>query len=432
MRVKLIIGILLALLTGGVAGACIVYFIYESKPLWILPGLLIIPVTIYLFLEKKLIKPYQLIVSGMKLLNEQDFSTRLRPVANKEANQMIAVFNRMIATLRQERLQVREKNHFLDLLIEASSQGIIILDFDERVSDVNASGVRLLGISSVEQVRGKRLSETGVALATSLAALDNDSETVVRTSGVNIYRCVRSSFVDQGFEHPFILIEELTSELLKIEKESYERIIRMMSHEVNNSVGAIGSTLNVISDIFKQDDVNGWDDVLPAVEVSHDRCGNLAKFISNFAHVVKIPAPTLSDVSLNEQARAVDALTRSACGERNIILTLTLASEDKIIRIDGIQMEQVLVNIIKNAYESIGCNGEIKITTYNNPPSILIEDNGPGIPEEVREKLFTPFFTTKPAGQGIGLMFVRDVLLNHGCRFSLETENGWTRFGIWY
>lgn len=430
MKVKLIIGVVTIFLTGILLGVGYMYLKQQESQMWLLPGILIIPVLVYFFLENKLIKPYQLIANGMKLLTEQDFSTRLRPVKNKEANQLIEVFNRMMASLRHERLSVREKNKFLDLLIQASPQGIIILDFNERISDVNPAGLRLLNVVNLTDIQGKTVRESGIELASQLANMEKDEETVVRTPNASIYRCVRSSFVDQGFEHPFILIEELTRDLLRIEKESYERIIRMMSHEVNNSVGAIGSTLSVVSDIFRQDERNDWQDVLPAVDASHDRCGNLAQFISKLAHVVKIPAPSLSDISLNEQARAVDALTRIECQRRNIRLVLLLAPEDKIIRVDGIQFEQVLVNIIKNAYESIGTNGEIRITTHTSPVSITIEDNGPGISQEAREKLFTPFFSTKATGQGIGLMFVRDVLINHKCRFNLNSENGWTKFEI--
>jgi len=433
MKIKLIIGVVTLFLTGILLGVGYMYLKQQEGQMWLLPGILVIPVIVYFFLENKLIKPYQLIANGMKLLKEQDFSTHLRPVKNKEANQLIEVFNRMMTSLRKERLSVREKNKFLDLLIQASPQGIIILDFNERISDVNPAGLRLLNVTNLSDIQGKTVRESGIELATQLSNMEKDEETVVRsTSSASIYRCVRSSFVDQGFAHPFILIEELTRDLLRVEKESYERIIRMMSHEVNNSVGAIGSTLSVVSDIFRQDERSDWQDVLPAVDASHDRCGNLAQFISKLARVVKIPAPSLSDISLNEQARAVDAMTRIECQRRNIRLVLSLAPEDKIIRIDGIQFEQVLVNIIKNAYESIGTDGEIRITTYTSPVSITIEDNGPGISPEAREKLFTPFFSTKTTGQGIGLMFVRDVLINHKCRFNLSSENGWTRFEIYF
>jgi nitrogen fixation/metabolism regulation signal transduction histidine kinase len=368
----------------------------------------------------------------MQLLKEQDFSTHLRPVKNKEANQLIEIFNRMISQLRNERSMVREKNHFLDLLIKASPQGIIILDFNKQISDINPAGMKLLNINNLSSVKGCTLNKAPFELADSLAALKSGDDVIIRSSGMTAYRCIRSSFMDQGFDHPFILIEELTHEFIKIEKDSYERIIRMMSHEVNNSVGAIGATLNVVSDIIRLDGKEEWQDVLPAVEASFERCGNLAHFIKNLAHVVKIPEPSLSDISLNELIRSVDALTRIECQNRNIRLVLSLTEQDHTIYADGIQLEQVLVNIIKNAYEAIEKDGEIRIITQTSPLSVTIEDNGPGISAEAKQKLFTPFFTTKKSGQGIGLMFVRDVLINHHFKFSLDTENGWTKFKIFF
>ena len=290
--------------------------------------------------------------------------------------------------------------------------------------------MNVLNISDISEIKGKTFKESTFELAPALAQLKLGSDMMVRNSVNKVYRCSHSAFIDQGFNHPFILIEEITHELQKVEKDSYERIIRMMSHEVNNSVGAIGSTLNVVTDIFRQEENSKWDYVLPAVEASFDRCGHLASFISNLAQVIRIPEPTLSPISLNEQVRSVYALTSAECRQRDIELTLSLTEEDRYIHVDGIQFEQVLVNIIKNAYEAIGKNGKIHIYTYQSPLSIIIEDNGPGISEETRQKLFTPFFTTKSSGQGIGLMFVREVLTNHHCKFSLTTEDGCTRFKI--
>lgn len=412
------------------SGIGFLFFRNEPMPFWVVQCITILSLLLATFIYHKLIKPYHILLNGMQLLKDQNFSTHLRMVRNKDANELIGIFNRMISQLRSERLAVREKNQFLDLLIHASPQGIIILNFDKRIVEVNPSGLKLLNISDISEIKGKTFKESVFELAPALALLKQGNDVMVRNSVNKVFRCVHSSFIDQGFNHPFILIEEITHELLKVEKDSYERIIRMMSHEVNNSVGAIGSTLNVVTDIFKQEENSKWDYVLPAVEASYDRCGHLASFISNLAQVIRIPEPTLSPISLNEQVRTVYALTSAECRQRNIELTLSLTEDDQCIRIDGIQFEQVLVNIIKNAYEAIGTNGKIHIYTHHSPLSIIIEDNGPGITEETRQKLFTPFFTTKSSGQGIGLMFVREVLTNHHCRFSLSTEDGYTRFKI--
>lgn len=422
-----IVGFIILILTG----IGFLFFRDQTFPFWVVQCIALFSLGFSFFLYNRLVRPYHLLLSGMALLKEQDFATHLRPVKNKDADQVIHVFNRMMSHLRTERLAVREKNQFLDLLINASPQGIILLNFDKEIADINPAGLKILGINDLAEVKGKRLVDASFELAPELAALNPKDDLIIRgKGGASVFRCIRSSFIDQGFDHPFIQIEELTNELLKLEKQSYERIIKMMSHEVNNSVGAIGSTLSVVSDIFKQDDSGEWEDVLIAVDASYERCGNLSQFINNLAHVVRIPDPALSTISLNEQARAVEALTRMECQRRNIQLNLFLSEKDHVIRVDGIQFEQVLVNIIKNAYEAIERDGEIRICIHSYPLSLIIEDNGPGIDEKTKEKLFTPFYTTKPNGQGIGLMFVRDVLINHGFKFSLTNRNGWTRFEI--
>lgn len=430
MKSKILFLILAVLVFGAILAVGFLFYKTDIYKFLIIEGIGILAIILFIILYYRLIKPYQIISSGMELLKEQDFSTRLRFISSSEANQVIEVFNKMMDQLKDERLQVREKNHFLDLLIQASPQGVIILDFDEKISEVNSAGQRLLNVTDIEEIKGKKLTETNISIGKQLSELNPGQDVVIRSSGITMYKCSRSSFIDRGFAHPFILIEELTHELLKIEKKSYENIIRMMAHEVNNSVGAVSSTLNVISDTLRQNENNELADVLPAVDASFDRCRHLGQFISNFAEVVKIPSPSISEVSINELARSVEALTGIECQRRNISLSLDLTTDWDKARIDSIQFEQVLVNIVKNAYEAIGENGQIVISTMSRPLSIVIANNGPAITEEVKQKLFTPFFTTKSSGQGIGLMFVREVLLNHKCKFDLRSEDGWTRFEI--
>lgn len=432
MKSKILFWTLVITVFGALLSVGFLFYKTDIYKFMIIEGVAVLAIILFVILYYRLIKPYQIIADGMELLKEQDFSTRLRLISDSEANKLISIFNKMMDQLKDERLQVREKNHFLDLLIQASPQGVIILDFDDRISEINPSGLRLLDIRNIGEVRGKKLSDSGISIGSQLEMLKANEDVVIRSSGITMYRCIRSSFIDRGFSHPFILIEELTHELLKIEKKSYENIIRMMAHEVNNSVGAVSSTLNVISDILRQNEDNELADVLPAVDASFDRCRHLGYFISNFAEVVKIPEPLRADTNLNELAQSVDALTRLECKRRNIGLKLDLTEDNNTICIDGIQLEQVLVNVIKNAYEAIGENGEIRIATRSNPLSIEISNNGPEIPNDVKQKLFTPFFTTKSSGQGIGLMFVREVLINHNCKFDLRSEDGWTMFDIYF
>ena len=432
MRLKALFWILFVLVFGLLITLGFLFAKSNIKLFFFVEGITVLAIVLFILFYNLLLKPIRTITDGMDLLKQQDFSTRLRSVGHKETDHLIEIFNKMMNQLKDERLHVREQNHFLDLLIQASPVGLIILDFDERISRINPSGLRLLNLDSENTILGKRLDESGIEIGKALASLKPDEDIILRISGITLYRCIRSSFIDRGFSRPFILIEELTHEVLKIEKKSYESIIRMMAHEVNNSVAAVGSTLSVISDTLKLHENNELSDVLPAVEASYERCIHLSRFITNFAEVVKIPPPMLQKTDLNQLARTVEVLCSPECNRRNIHLKLILSENPVPVKIDGIQMEQVLFNLVKNAYESIQENGEIRIITQSSSPQLIIEDNGPGISEEIKEKLFTPFFTTKSGGQGIGLMFVREVLLNHGCKFTFSTEAGKTRFCIFF
>lgn len=172
------------------------------------------------------------------------------------------------------------------------------------------------------------------------------------------------------------------------------------------------------------------EEICDVMHVCTERCFSMSKFITRFADVVKIPEPLLSRNSLNETATTCVRFMEGLCNDHHIQLTLQCAPDVGDVNLDTSLFEQVLVNIIKNAVESIGQDGEIRITT-TAPASLEVADNGPGISKETEEKLFSPFFSTKPHGQGIGLIFIREVLNRHGCTFSLRTYNdGWTRFRI--
>jgi len=415
-------------------GAMIVFgvsFYYENLKLFLIITCFTITLGIlFIWLYHLLIKPFNVLSQGIDLLKAQDFSSYLREVKNEEANKAVKLFNQMMVQLKEERLHVREQNHFLDLLINSSPLGFIILDFDEHVRQINPSGFKLLNICKSEDVIGKKLTETNIELLQSIALLKEGESIILKISGITMYSCSRSSFIDRGFSHPYIIIEELTHEILRAEKKSFETIIRMMAHEVNNSIASVSSTLSVINESLLNNDNCNLSDTLPAVEASLKRCNHLSRFIGNLADVVKIPPPSMSILDLNILLKNIENIFLLEFQKRNILFTLDLCSTPSIIA-DNIQLEQVLINIIKNACEAIDKKGQIRIITTSNPLTICIDNTGKPISKEIEEKLFTPFFTTKPEGQGIGLMFIREVLSNHGYRFRLFTlSEGWTRFEI--
>lgn len=429
MRIKSFF-IILALILLALSGALAYWATHlpDSRlPYYIMEGTIAFILIYLIVFYNKIVKPMHTIGNGMELLREQDFSSRLSPVGQHEADRIVNIFNRMMDQLKNERLRLREQNHFLDLLIQASPMGIIITDLDGNISQANPMAIKMLGIH-LESLLNKPIEKIDSPLASKLAALSKEETRVVRLNDANIYRCTFTFFIDRGFQHPFYLIERMTDEVIRAEKKAYEKVIRMIAHEVNNTTAGITSTLDTVEQALATE--KDMEEICDVMHVCTERCFSMSKFITRFADVVKIPEPLLSRNSLNETATTCVRFMEGLCNDHHIQLTLQCAPDVGDVNLDTSLFEQVLVNIIKNAVESIGQDGEIRITT-TAPASLEVADNGPGISKETEEKLFSPFFSTKPHGQGIGLIFIREVLNRHGCTFSLRTYNdGWTRFRI--
>lgn len=402
-------------------------------------GLIVVVLLLLLQLYIKAVKPLNTIGTGMGLLKEQDFSSRLAYVGQRDADKIVEIFNKMMSQLKEERLQLREQNHFLDLLINSSPMGVVILDIDEKTSLFNPIAREIMGLQDFDSsnILGVKIDDLPFQLAKELSKLEIRESRVVRVSDGNVYKCTRASFLDRGFNHIFYLIEIMTEELLRAEKKAYGQVIRMISHEVNNSMAGISSSIDTIQGFLpeipevKNDEDNIIEDMSELLTVASDRCINLSRFITRFADVVKVPEPQISLVSLNDFIRGRILFLESIASGKNIKLLLNLVDEDTAVEMDTILMEQAVLNIFKNAVESIVEGGIVEIESSVSPLSMTIIDDGKGISEEIEEKLFTPFFSTKPNGQGVGLLLVREILLKHGFRSSLATgDDGKTRFTI--
>lgn len=418
----LLLLVVLSLMTYLMAGnGTTLFYVMES--------VIFLTIVFLIVFYRKIVKPLNTISNGMDLLKEQDFSSRLSPVGQYEADRIVKVFNRMMEQLKNERINLRAQNHFLDLLIQASPMGVVIFDLDGHIVSLNPSAVRMFGFTVEAELFGKGLAEIDTPLSQELLNMHSEGVRTVRLNDSTIYKCTLSSFVDKGFHHSFILIESLTLEVMKAEKKAYEKVIRMIAHEVNNTTAGITSTLDTVDSALGG--MPDTDDIREAMQVCIDRCFGMSRFITNFADVVKIPEPCLSPVNLNEVVLSCKRFMETVCRNRSISVHVELCEKPLDVSLDTVLFEQVLVNIMKNAAESIGTDGDIYIRTIAAPVSLEIADTGKGIDKETETKLFTPFFSTKPHGQGIGLIFIREVLLKHNCTFSLRTyADGLTRFKI--
>lgn len=400
-----------------------VFSFHKINPLLLISSeiviLLLYVITISILLKS--LKPISSIGNSLSLLKEGDFGITMVKTGNKDVDNIIEVYNSMINRLREERLSVREKNHFLDLLIESSPLGIVMVDFDDRIVDINKAAIRSMGISHGDY-KGRYLGEINSTLGPEIAKINYEEKQLLVLADGQKYLCRKLYFMDQGFKHPFYIIEEFTEEIRKAEKDAYGKLIRMMAHEVNNTIGSVNSIMLSVQsnpDSFIDSD---REEVIRMLGIAIQRNYQMNRFMQNFSNVVKLPLPALEKMDINESLRLVIDSYSSEMKEKNISLELEMDSSLPFIDADRSQMEQVFLNIIKNSKEAVGNNGHIHVSTKKNPNTIVFGDDGSGLAKEVTEKIFTPFFSTKPGGQGIGLTLVQEILINHGFPFIFRNK----------
>ena len=386
----LVVGILLL---AGIA----LFATFQSHPtLFYTSECFIVLLFFYLlYFYRKTLQPYDTLIGGMELVRDLDLTTRLAPSGQYESDIIIRTFNDLLTRLRSEHLSLEEQYTFLSLLIEASPMGVVQCDLEGNTTSVNPAAKQMMT----------------PAISEAMQRLSLGSETTVRlTSEPGVYRISHLSFLDRGCQHPFYLIESLTSEVRLAEKAAYERVIRMIAHEVNNSVAGIVGLMEEAP--------------------LRDRLLAMSSFVTRFAEVVKIPAPQLQLCDLSEEVEACRPFLENLCLAANVRLDFHLTDDAIPVRLDPVLFQQVLVNIVKLL--EVAFKGAVSPSGDEGGATLTITDNGLGISPEAAQHLFTPFFSTKPQGQGLGLLLIRDILTAHGCTFTLQTDpiDHLTRFTI--
>ncbi|MBK8598522.1 MAG: HAMP domain-containing protein [Holophagales bacterium] len=382
-------------------------------------------------LVRRLAVPMETLRDGADLLRAGELGTRLRKSGAPEVDALVELFNAMLSRLHEERVRQEEQQAFLARVLEASPLGVVTLGLDGRVDSASRAAAALLG-TPAEGLRGKPLASAPVPLAQALAELPPGVTRVVAHAGARRVRIQRSHFLDRGFPRTFFLLVELTEELRLSEKAAYEKLIRMMSHEVNNSGAAVGSLLTSLLTLAPRVPEADREDFTVALSVSKERTERLNAFMKSLAEVVKVPEPRLAPADPNGLARSVVLLLGPLAERHGVAVALDADGALRPLPLDAALFEQALFNIVKNGIEAAGRGGRVTVrTAAEGRGAIEVLDTGPGIPPEVETQLFTPFFTTKPEGQGVGLTFVREVLASHGFRFFLVgPAGGPTRFRI--
>ena len=379
-------------------------------------------------LIRRMRMPLNFLSEGLEQLRQSDFTTRYRQPGLPELDELVGVYNELIERLQQERLQVGEALGLFRSLLDVTAIGVVILDFDGRPTVINPAARRWLELDNEQEVPD--LTALSTRIGRELSSLGAGQDRLVALAGGRRVRLRQGSFKDRGFDRSYFLIEELTGPLEKTEREVWERLIRAVAHEVNNTLGAASSLLEGCREDLAEADHPAHPQVIDTIEVVRERNRRLVAFVKRYASLIKTRELDRESVDLGALIRVTSDSLAPAMREVGATLERSIPEEAPEFRLDGDLMQQALSNILLNAIEA--CSEGDKITIDLFPRSggwvLRIADSADALPRD--GDAFKPFHTTKAQGQGIGLMLVRDVLRRHNIEHELISADGMTQFNM--
>ncbi len=369
-----------------------------------------------LALRQRVAQPLRSLANMLEALREGDYTMRGRNIDPEDAmGEVMVEVNTLSRTLHDQRLEALEAGALLQKVI--ADVDIAVFGFDSllRLRLVNRTGETLLG-STADELRGRGAAELGLR-----AMLDEASGRIVShvfPGGSGRWEIRRRSFREGGRPHELLVISDLTRALRDEERQAWQRLVRVIGHELNSSLAPIKSMAGTLRKLTLRnplpDDWRG--DTQGGLTIIHDRAESLERFMGAYARLARLPPPTRRDAEFGALVRRVASLLRHR---------IDLEPGPPVhLSIDADQIEQVLINLMRNAVEAAGETGTVTVRWRSEAGELTaeIEDDGPGLART--DNLWVPFFTTKPGGTGIGLALSREIVENHGGRISLENRSG--------
>ncbi|PHS16877.1 MAG: hypothetical protein COA86_11500 [Kangiella sp.] len=394
---------------------------------------LIISLSIFIWLIRKALQPLEYIDIFSTLLKEEEFTSRFSYLNQSDLDKLISQFNILLERLHKERLVAGERHHVFEKLMDESPIGVLLLDTNHQISEYNPSAIRLLQNIDQSKLTDKnfKLEIQSINKNYSLQNIAiNQHQLISRGDGKRL-KIGHYQFRDRGFYRSFYLIEEFTNSLIKSQKESYENLIKTMSHEVNNTIAITNSLLESSLSFKEQLSQESAVDFEKALRIVIARCYSLNQFMQGYSEIVKLQKPVKMQFNLTQLVENLSNLFYSEMSKNKIHLKMDL-EKDLHINADPHLVEQALINILKNAIEAIEDRQqndnrneiEVKLKFKFELKTIQLDiiDSGCGISSEVKQQLFTPFFTTKATGQGIGLMLIDEILTSHDFQYQLNNN----------
>ena len=369
-------------------------------------------------LREHVVRPLGTLANMLAALREGDFSIRARVTDGSDALSLTYMeVNALEEILREQRLGAVEATETLRKVLEEIAVAVFAFDPEQTLRIVNRTGERLLG-QPTQRLIGKTASE--LRLTDALTGVAPRTMEVSFPGGTGRWELRRSVVRQEGYPLQLIVLSDLSRALREEERQAWKRIIRVLSHEINNSLAPIKSISGSLQTMLGRNSLPEeiGDDVDRGLEVISSRAEALGRFMASYAKLARLPEPELVPTH-------VAALVQGVADLETRVAVEVVGGADVTLRADADQLEQALIIVLKNAVEAtLEAEGElvtIRWLTRGGMLHILIEDNGLGLADT--GNLFVPFFTTKPGGSGIGLVLARQIAEGHGGTLELESRS---------
>jgi two-component system, NtrC family, nitrogen regulation sensor histidine kinase NtrY len=394
---------------------------YSSNTRWSL-GLIMLVVWLgFAFAARSsVIRPLQTLTNMQCALREGDFSFRVRGAnAGDTLGELMLEVNTLAETLRAQRLGAMEANALLTVVMNEIDVAVFAFDGERRMRLVNRAGERLMA-QNAERLLGKTAEDLGLQECLEGESARTLEKTFPGQSGRWGVR--RSEFRQEGKRHYLLVLADLSRALREEERQAWQRLVRVLGHELNNSLTPISSIATSLEDSLRQESrAEDWeDDLRRGLGIIAERSAALSRFMRDYSRLTRLPRPQLRAVQLSE-------LVGTAVGLELRMSVQVKPGPELTLNADPDQLQQVLINLIRNAVDATQPHsGNVMVSWDTNGSwlSLTVEDEGNGIANPAN--LFVPFFTTKPGGSGIGLVLSRQIAELHGGSLSLRNRSDHT------
>lgn len=386
---------------------------YGHGEILLLIGGLLLTLLLAARLRWRVIFPLYTLSNLLEALREGDYSLRgSRARRGDPIGDVVWEVNALSQTLREQRLQVEETNALIGKVIGAIDIAIFSFDSDQRLRLLNPAGERLLQRPARDAL-GRPAAE--LELDDALAAPAGNVTLRAFAGGTGRYELRHFVFRQHGRPNQLLAITDLSRALREEERQAWQRLIRVLGHELNNSLAPIKSMAGTLGKVLGREPLpDDWrEDVGAGLGVIAERAEALSRFVARYAALARLPPPTPRSVALRGLLERVVALEQR-------LPVQVLGDPDILLRVDPDQLEQALINLVKNAVEAaIPERGKVELEAWAAGDQACIEVRDTGLGLSGSDNLFVPFFTTKPGGSGIGLVLAQQIVEGHGGQLSL-------------